>query len=126
MKKIIFFALMIFMSVANAELPWKNPQPEMSKAPPTELEKAIEKLPLAKNEPKKVVKKKVKQKPGVELGMTTHEVYYKTNWGRPQNAKKIINNDGEWIIWSYNNGSSTLTFLDNELYEIEIDESNCQ
>ena len=126
MKKIIFLALLMSVSIANAEIPFKNPQPEMSKAPPTELDKAIAKLPLAKIPPKKVVKKKaVKQKPGVELGMTKEDVYHRSNWGKPESAKKIINADGEWVFWYYNNGESILTFLDDELYEIEQSE-NCE
>lgn len=125
MKKIIFLTLLMSVSIANAEIPFKNPQLEMSKAPPTDLEKAIAKLPLVKMPPKKATKKKiVKQKPGVELGMTTADVYHRSNWGRPQSAKKVINNDGEWDLWYYDNGASVLTFLDDELYEIEQDQ-NC-
>lgn len=120
MNKILFVILMMSISFANAEIPWKSPNPEMSKAPPTELEKAISKLPLAQIPAKKVVKKKaVKPKPGVELGMNKSEVYYKTNWGKPESMQQIINNDGEWDLWYYNNGSAVLTFLDDELYEIE-------
>jgi hypothetical protein len=125
MKKIIFAAVIMSVtaSMASAEVPWKEKAFDMSKAPPTELEKAIGKLPLAKIPAKQPPKKKViKEKPGASIGMSKQEVAYKTNWGRPESAKKIINADGEWVFWYYNNGESILTFLDDELYEIEQSE----
>jgi hypothetical protein len=125
MKKIMLATLIMSVSVSifSAELPWKEKAPDMSKAPPTELEKVIEKLPLAKIPTKQPKKKKViKEKPGAVIGMSREEVYSKTNWGKPESAKKIVNADGEWVFWYYNNGASILTFLDDELYEIEQSE----
>jgi hypothetical protein len=125
MKKFILAALImsVSVSISSAELPWKEKSLDMSKAPPTELEKAIEKLPLAKIPSKQKTKKKVvKEKPGAEIGMSRQEVYSQTNWGRPESVKKIINADGEWVFWYYNSGTSILTFLDDELYEIEQSE----
>lgn len=123
MKKTIFIGLMLTVAHANAQPFWKTSEPDMSKGPLTQLEKTIEKMPPAKMQPKKVlVKKVVKEKPGVSIGMTKKQVANDTDWGRPESARRIINSDGTWDFWYYNDETSILTFLDGELYEIETPE----
>jgi hypothetical protein len=131
MKKAFLGALLLVVALAacskyaDAQV-WKNSDPQMSKAPPTDLEKAIQKLPLAKlpSQPKKVVAKRVVEKPGASIGMTKKQVVRDTDWGKPEATKRVVNADGTWDFWYYNDGDSVLTFLDGELYEIEVDDSN--
>jgi hypothetical protein len=122
--KYLAIILAMVASLAHADPTWKVPEPAMSKGPPSELDKAIAKLPLAKLPAKQPAKKKAKQKPGVSIGMTRYDVRNNSDWGKPSVTKRIINGDGTWDIWTYN-GIGVLTFLDDELFEIELNEQTC-
>lgn len=119
MKAMIAAVLFSTVSFAHAGLPMLE-EPQMSKAPPTELQKAISKLPLATL---KKVKAKPAPKPGIEIGMTKKQVIYRSSWGKPETRKTIINEDGQWEFFYYACGTAVLTFLDDELYEIEMEEN---
>lgn len=118
MKRIVISALLAMSAVAYAQQPWqKQPEPEMSKAAPNQVQQAIAKMPDATY--KKVAAKKVK-KYDPQLGMTKQQVL-NSSWGAPVVKKRTINHDGTWDQWGYC-GDHWLTFLDGELYEIEINE----
>lgn len=121
MKNIATMALLLVASVTWAQNPLKVTEPQMSKAPPTDLEKALAKLSPAKLPVKKSTIK-TRQKPGAEIGMTAEQVVRQTNWGRPQSIQRIVNADGVWEWWYYLDDQAML-FLNGELYEIDQNET---
>lgn len=118
MKRFLVCLVLFCGLTAQAAQPWKQPDPEMTKAPPTELEKKISAMPDAKLPAKKPKPKKL---PGAAIGMTQDEVMYKTNWGKPNRVSRTINRDGTFEWWMYDTcrGEQILYFEDGYLEEIQ-------
>jgi hypothetical protein len=112
--------MLLWASVASAQdKPWQVVEPEMSKAPPSELDKALAKFPPVKpmgEQPARKPKTKPRKiKP--EWGMTRYQVWHDTVWGRPIKTQRIVDENGTWDMWTYKDG--VVWFLDDALTQTE-------